>query len=53
MADCVERVFDAYGSQRRYWGADLTNTYAKGSCRQGIAHFTEQLNFLSESDKAW
>jgi hypothetical protein len=44
-------VFDAYGSQRSYWGADLTNTYAKGSCRLRITHFTEELNFLSESNK--
>ena len=51
MARCVKRVFDTYGSQRSYWGTDLTNTYAKGSCRQRIAHFTEELNFLSESDK--
>jgi hypothetical protein len=30
-----------------------TNTYAKGSYRQRITHFTEQLTFLSESDKDW
>ena len=40
-------------SQRSYWGADLTNTYAKGSYRQRISHFTEELSFLSESDKDW
>jgi hypothetical protein len=34
-------------------GADLTNTYAKGSYRQRISHFTEELSFLSESDKDW
>ena len=33
------------------WGADLTDTHAKGSCRQFITHFTEELNFLSASDK--
>ena len=48
-----ERVFDAYGPQRSYWGTDLTNTYAKGSYRQRITHFTEELSFLSESDKYW
>jgi predicted TIM-barrel fold metal-dependent hydrolase len=49
----IKRVFDAYGPQRSYWGTDLTNTYAKGSYRQRITHFTEQLAFLSESDKDW
>jgi predicted TIM-barrel fold metal-dependent hydrolase len=49
----IKRVFDAYGPQRSYWGTDLTNTYAKGSYRQRITHFTEQLVFLSESDKDW
>src|SRR5258707_5180174 len=41
------------GSQRSYWGTDLTNTYAKGSYRQRISHFTEELSFLSESNKNW
>ena len=49
----IRRVFDAYGPQRSYWGTDLTNTYAKGSYRQRISHFTEELSFLSESDKDW
>jgi predicted TIM-barrel fold metal-dependent hydrolase len=49
----IKRVFDAYGPQRSYWGTDLTNTYAKGSYRQRITHFTEELSFLSEADKDW
>ena len=49
----IKRVFDAYGPQRSYWGTDLTNTYAKGSYRQRITQFTEELPFLSESDKDW
>jgi predicted TIM-barrel fold metal-dependent hydrolase len=49
----VKRVFEAYGPQRSYWGTDLTNTYAKGSYRQRITQFTEELPFLSESDKDW
>jgi len=49
----IKRVFDVYGPQRSYWGTDLTNTYAKGSYRQRITHFTEELSFLSESDKDW
>ena len=49
----IKRVFDAYGPQRSYWGTDLTNSYAKASYRQRISHFTEELSFLSESDKDW
>jgi predicted TIM-barrel fold metal-dependent hydrolase len=49
----VQRVFDAYGPQRSYWGTDLTNSFAKASYRQRITQFTEELSFLSESDKDW
>jgi predicted TIM-barrel fold metal-dependent hydrolase len=49
----LKRVFDAYGPQRSYWGTDLTNSYAKASYRQRISHFTEELSFLSDSDKDW
>ena len=31
----------------------MTNSYAKASYRQRISHFTEELSFLSESDKDW
>jgi hypothetical protein len=40
-------------SQRSYWGTDLTDVYAKGSYRQRISHFIEELSFLSESNKDW
>ena len=53
VAGHLKRVFDAYGPQRSYWGTDLTNSYAKASYRQRISHFTEELSFLSESDKDW
>jgi predicted TIM-barrel fold metal-dependent hydrolase len=49
----IQRVFDAYGPQRCYWGTDMTNSYAKASYRQRITQFTEELSFLSESDKDW
>jgi predicted TIM-barrel fold metal-dependent hydrolase len=49
----LRRVFDAYGPQRCYWGTDLTNSFAKATYRQRITHFTEELSFLSESDKDW
>lgn len=49
----LKRIFDAYGPQRCYWGTDLTNSWAKGSYRQRVTHFTDELNFLSDSDKDW
>lgn len=49
----IRRLFDAYGPQRCYWGTDLTNSFTKVSYRQRISHFTEELGFLSESDKDW
>jgi len=51
--DHIRRLFNAYGPQRCHWGTDITNGYAKASYRQRITHFTEALDFLSESDKDW
>jgi predicted TIM-barrel fold metal-dependent hydrolase len=53
MTEHLRRVFDAYGPQRCYWGTDLTNAYARATWRQRVTHFTEELSFLSESDKDW
>ena len=54
LDDHLKRVFDAYGPQRCYWGTDLTNTsFTRVTWRQRITHFTEELSFLSESDKDW
>jgi predicted TIM-barrel fold metal-dependent hydrolase len=50
----LRRVYDAYGPRRCYWGTDLTNThFGRYSYRQRITHFTEELPFLTESDKDW
>jgi predicted TIM-barrel fold metal-dependent hydrolase len=49
----LQRVFDAYGPQRCHWATDITNSFAKASYRQRVTHFTEELSFLSESDKDW
>jgi predicted TIM-barrel fold metal-dependent hydrolase len=53
MAEHIKRCFDAYGPQRCYWGTDLTNAFDKSTYRQRVTHFTEELPFLSESDKDW
>jgi predicted TIM-barrel fold metal-dependent hydrolase len=49
----IRRLFDAYGPQRCYWGTDMTNSFAKASYRQRVTHFTEELSFLTDSDKDW
>ena len=37
-----------------YQGTDLTNTsFTRVSWKERIVHFTEELKFLSESDKDW
>ena len=53
MTVYLQRVFDAYGPQRCHWGTDITNSFANASYRQRVTHFTEELGFLSESDKDW
>jgi len=49
----LKRVFDAYGPQRCHWGTDLTNNMARANYRERLTHFTEQVTFMSESDKDW
>jgi predicted TIM-barrel fold metal-dependent hydrolase len=53
MNDYLRRVFDAYGPQRCYWGSDVTQSFARATYRQRVTHFTEELTFLSETDKNW
>lgn len=53
MTGHIRRLFDAFGPQRCYWGTDVTNSLAKASYRQRVTHFTEELSFLSETDKDW
>jgi predicted TIM-barrel fold metal-dependent hydrolase len=53
LNDHLRRVFDAYGPRRCYWGTDMTAGFARASWRQRIAHFTEELKFMSEADKDW
>jgi predicted TIM-barrel fold metal-dependent hydrolase len=49
----IKRLFEAYGPRRCHWGTDMTNGFDKATYRQRIAHFTEELPFLSEDDKDW
>jgi predicted TIM-barrel fold metal-dependent hydrolase len=56
MTDHLHRVFDAFGPRRCFWGTDLTagiDRFPKFTYQQRITHFTEELPFLTESDKDW
>jgi predicted TIM-barrel fold metal-dependent hydrolase len=45
----LKRIYDAFGPRRLMWGADLTRL--KGTYTQCLAHFRDELDFLSEDDK--
>jgi predicted TIM-barrel fold metal-dependent hydrolase len=47
----IERLIDAYGPQRCFWGTDLSHAIHKATYRQCVTHFTEALTFLSDQDK--
>jgi predicted TIM-barrel fold metal-dependent hydrolase len=49
----IQKLFEAYGPQRCYWGTDMTNGFDRATYKQRITHFTEELPFLTESDKDW
>ncbi len=47
----IKRVVDSFGPQRVFWGTDLSQLPC--SYRQAVTLFTEELDFLSDSDKEW
>ena len=49
----IQRLFDAFGPERCYWGTDITNSFARATYRQRVTQFTEELPFLTENDKDW
>ena len=53
MTPFIKSLYNAFGPQRCHWGTDMTNSFSKATYRQRIAHFTEELPFLSEADKDW
>jgi predicted TIM-barrel fold metal-dependent hydrolase len=53
MSAQFKRVYEAYGAQRLHWETDITQTLNEGGYKHRIAHFTEELKFLSEEDKDW
>ena len=57
MSDHIERLYNAFGPQRCHWGTDITNSPTRkamfSNMKERVTHFTEELKFLSESDKDW
>jgi len=47
----IRRVVDAFGPQRVFWGTDLSRL--RGTYRQAMIMFTEELDFLSATDEEW
>jgi L-fuconolactonase len=47
----VRRVVDGFGPRRCFWGTDLSHLPC--AYEQCLTLFTEELKFLSESDKEW
>ena len=45
----IEQIFDAFGPHRSFWGTDITRMPC--SYRQCVTMFTEELSFLSGTDK--
>ena len=47
----VRRVYDAFGPQRMMWGSDLSRL--RGTCRECVTMFTEEMGWLSGQDLEW
>lgn len=47
----IHKVYDAFGPRRMFWGTDWTRLPCSWS--EAVALFTDELPWLSESDKEW
>ena len=47
----IRRVVDAFGPRRVFWGTDRSQLPCP--YRQAVTLFTEELNYLSDTDKEW
>ncbi len=48
ISDPLQRIFEAYGPDRFFWGTDLTRMTC--TYRQCVTHFTEELSWLKGPD---
>ena len=48
----LERLIEAFGPRRCFWGTDLSSMLSRSKCtyRQAVTMFTEEMDFLSEED---
>ena len=49
----LRTVIEAFGPRRCFWGTDLSRMLEHCSYRQGVTHFTEELDFLCADDLDW
>ena len=49
----LRMVIEAFGPRRCFWGTDLSRMLEHCSYRQGVTHFTEELDFLRGDDLDW
>jgi L-fuconolactonase len=49
----LRRVIEAFGPRRCFWGSDLSRMLEHCSYRQGVTHFTQELDFLAADDLDW
>jgi hypothetical protein len=47
----LQRAYDAFGPKRLFWGTDLSRSPIP--YRQHVTMFTDEIPWLSESDKEW
>jgi L-fuconolactonase len=53
LNEALQMVIEAFGPRRCFWGTDLSRMLEHCSYRQGVTHFTEELEFLSADDLDW
>jgi predicted TIM-barrel fold metal-dependent hydrolase len=49
----LQRIIAAFGPRRCFWGTDLSRMLEHCSYREGVTHFTQELDFLSTEDLEW
>jgi L-fuconolactonase len=51
----VQRLVEAFGPRRAFWGTDLSAMLSRSKCtyRQAVALFVEEMPFISKDDLEW
>jgi predicted TIM-barrel fold metal-dependent hydrolase len=48
----LKKIVDAFGAKRVFWGTDMTKL-PRGTYRQAVTMFTEELPWLGREDQEW